>query len=193
MPLRAWMLSEDEDRLIQVQQNRFYLNWRAREGGQYPRFSARDGRDGLLQEAMRVFGQFEGFCSEHFPKAVNVQQIEVSKINTITCGKHWSSLSELHQVLPILESFVHDLGRFDFNIAWSEKRGGGVLIFRLLSMFDGEQPAVRLEVRHIRDSSVEMLQSHMSESNKVLNDAFFGLIPEEGRRFFEQEFVGGEE
>jgi hypothetical protein len=37
-PLRSWLISENDEWVIQLQHDRFYLNWRQR-GGDYPRFS----------------------------------------------------------------------------------------------------------------------------------------------------------
>ena len=47
-PLRTWLISKDDVFIIQVQRDRFYLNWRARQD-EYPRFNDWDSKKGLLR------------------------------------------------------------------------------------------------------------------------------------------------
>lgn len=53
-PLRVWMLNESEDELLQVQNDRLFLNWRKAFGGDrpYPRY------EHLKEVYLQVFAQF---------------------------------------------------------------------------------------------------------------------------------------
>jgi uncharacterized protein (TIGR04255 family) len=54
-PLRTWLISSNDGPfVIQVQADRFYLNWR-RRGDAYPRFSTEHG---LLERTLREFALF---------------------------------------------------------------------------------------------------------------------------------------
>jgi len=55
-PERAWFISGDDRELIQLQPNRFHLNWRAREGAPYPSFEANS------RKFFEEFGQLQQFC-----------------------------------------------------------------------------------------------------------------------------------
>lgn len=81
LPLRLWMISEDESRLIQVQNDRLVLNWRhvegAQDAGPYPRFKILRP---LFQERLADFSTYVG---EAGTGEIQPTIAEVSFINTI--------------------------------------------------------------------------------------------------------------
>jgi uncharacterized protein (TIGR04255 family) len=74
---RAWFVSTDDRRLIQLQDDRLFVNWRRRSDGIYPRFET------LRDEFFLRLGQFVQLMSDAGLKAVTPQQIELSYFNWI--------------------------------------------------------------------------------------------------------------
>lgn len=73
---RAWLISADDQYLIQVQDTQFLCNWRRREGD-YPHF------DALLERFWKAYKEFEAHLSHEGLSVLSVQQIEVTYINWI--------------------------------------------------------------------------------------------------------------
>lgn len=77
---RAWFLSEDQTRLVQVQSDRLIHNWRQVQAEPYPRFEM------LYETFAERFEQFETVLSRAGVPRPVCQQVEVTYINWITTG-----------------------------------------------------------------------------------------------------------
>lgn len=81
MPLsgqgRSWLISQDEEFVLQVQNNRFMLNWRRRDSA-YPHF------EDLEERFWEYYGGFRELLTDENLPAPEVQQVELSYINWIT-------------------------------------------------------------------------------------------------------------
>ena len=87
---RIWFLSEDQTRLIQVQPDRFIINWRKITGEEvYPRYAS-----ALRPRFEREFNDFQRFINTQGKEALNLQQCEVTYVNDIPRGEGWNSLPE---------------------------------------------------------------------------------------------------
>jgi uncharacterized protein (TIGR04255 family) len=75
MPVRLWMLSEDEHLLLQVQHDRLILNWRRFSDAEYPSY------DKLREEFKTRWGAFTEFLSDLGPLRPVVA--EVTFVNLI--------------------------------------------------------------------------------------------------------------
>jgi uncharacterized protein (TIGR04255 family) len=73
---RAWFISADDSKLIQLQDDRFLVNWR-RGRGEYPRFEA------IRDEFNNRFGQFSQLTTDASLGPLTPAQIEVSYFNRI--------------------------------------------------------------------------------------------------------------
>ena len=94
-PIRCWFIHENENRLIQLQNNRFIFNWRkVREAERYPRFDDAI-RENFEQEWIR-FTEFLG--SESIPLA-RIEQCEISYINHIPIEGGWRTYTALVEAL----------------------------------------------------------------------------------------------
>src|SRR5690606_12531809 len=109
MPLRAWLLSEDEQFIIQLQNDRFIMNWRA-TGVTYPRFSERHGPRGLLSQMEAEFERFCDFVQRRADSRPSPSQIELGKIDLLLEGRHWGRNKPLSALVPITDAFaeIHD-------------------------------------------------------------------------------------
>jgi uncharacterized protein (TIGR04255 family) len=92
---RAWFLSETEDQLIQLQNDRFTFNWRRQGGLNYPRFEAVSEQFESYLEKLRTCWTSAGL------ELGSLQQLEVTYVN-------WLPDTDLAGALAYIEP--HALG-----------------------------------------------------------------------------------
>jgi uncharacterized protein (TIGR04255 family) len=183
-PLRTWLISKDDVFIIQVQQDRFYLNWRARQD-EYPRFNDRDGKQGLLARFMSEQSAFERYCAEELGARLEIQAIELAKIDHLERGRHWRDPRDLGALLPMLVPAL-DLAEQDVVIAVrlaTPRENGSVDITldTILKIAQPPIPVVKLECRRTTRRSIPAgeLAGAFKEANRELNELFSRLIPVE--------------
>lgn len=91
---RCWYLSEDDQRVIQVQQDRFTLNWR-RTGADTP-YPSYDALRDLFRKELEAFRSF--IVEEKLGEFAPVQ-CELTYINHLPSGEGWSTANELAGVI----------------------------------------------------------------------------------------------
>jgi uncharacterized protein (TIGR04255 family) len=83
---RVWFLSEPPTYLIQVQSDRFVVNWRKLdECEKYPQYF-----NGLRQRFKTEWEEFFKFLSEQKIGTADVQQCELTYVNTVFRGDGWN-------------------------------------------------------------------------------------------------------
>jgi uncharacterized protein (TIGR04255 family) len=93
---RAWYLSEDKCHLIQVQPDRFTLNWRKLDtGADYPSYET------LKARFTDELDLFLGFVREHTLGELEPRQCELTYINHIYAGKGWRTPHDLPSILNV--------------------------------------------------------------------------------------------
>ncbi len=76
--VRLWFLSDDESRLVQVQNDRLIYNWRKTdESGEYPRF------DRLRVDFIRECERFASFLEREGQDPIEADQVELTYVNDI--------------------------------------------------------------------------------------------------------------
>lgn len=73
---RSWYMSENDERLVQLQDDRMVHNWR-HQGGSYPRFEP------LLDEFWNIFDSFRSMLERSGLEQPRTKQVEVAYINWI--------------------------------------------------------------------------------------------------------------
>ncbi len=186
---RAWLVSPNDGPLVQQLQNsRFYLNWRRRPGGAYPRFSDREGQPGLCSKAMAEFERFSEFCRSRPTVATSpvVQHIELTKVDVLERDREWSTLEQLGELLPITQAFTTNRQSNQIQLALSEREQfpGGWLRTQINASNDSREDlaSIRLESR-ISLVLEGDLRATFARANARLNDVFFQLIPDAVQRF----------
>jgi uncharacterized protein (TIGR04255 family) len=87
---RTWFVGDPPTHLIQIQRNRFIVNWRKVKGDEtYPRYD-KEVRPRFVREWQR----FQQFVSELRLGPISVAQCEVTYINDILRGEGWNSFAE---------------------------------------------------------------------------------------------------
>lgn len=185
--LRSWLISEDEAFLIQIQSNRFYLNWRKR-GGDYPRFSDHHGEPkGVLSRALTEFEQFTVFCKTSIGQEPSVVRIDLTKIDHLLKGDHWKDSADLARMMPKLAPLMELSKTNDPIVAirFHEDRARGKLLVAIDSVgfnIPSENPkrGIKLETRFANIQSMDP-RSDFEWANAELNNVFDLLIPKEQR------------
>lgn len=77
---RAWLISQDDRRLIQIQRDWFAYNWRFRSGEGYAEARYEQRRDSFI----RHFKAFDAFIEDHKLGSVEPRQCEVTYINHVS-------------------------------------------------------------------------------------------------------------
>ena len=87
---RFWFLDDTRTRLIQVQRDRFIVNWRKVRGDEiYPRYE-----DDLRPRLEREWGRFKQFVADSHIGDIAVQQCEVTYVNDMPAGDEWRTFAE---------------------------------------------------------------------------------------------------
>lgn len=188
-PGRVWMLSPDQAWLVQLQADRFYVNWRKKEGA-YPRFNQHEDTEGMLDRVLREYAAFATFCTERTRSAPRLLRAELTKIDHLVRGRHWADLADLAQMIPMLSAVIDAHEEAGFVVRRTTALAGGSLSVTLAST-PADQPTTTTVVmetrltRPIAGPDADLRQAFVA-ANATMNDAFDGLIPRsEHRRFRE--------
>lgn len=179
--VRCWLTSAEEDYLLQIQSDRFYLNWR-KKSSEYPRFNAIWGR---FESELERFG---AYCERALGARPQPERFELAKIDVLHRGVHWSDFEDLATLLP----FMNRLPRTEPTkvstvvVRLSEDVAEGDLT--TLLQLQKVAGAANKSVVRIETSLVGRLSGNphetMQRANRMINGAFFALVsPEEFRRF----------
>lgn len=107
---RTWFMSENGEFVVQIQRDRFFLNWRSVGiEGRYPRFSS--SPDSVLPRSVALFEQLSEFLEGTAGVAPHPQRVEVMKVDRFVEGRDWAGDDDLLQMMPLLKTFA-DLGPF---------------------------------------------------------------------------------
>lgn len=94
---RVWYVHKEKEQLLQLQIDRFYLNWRRTQPStEYPRFTT------LEPLFHKYLTEFQNFLSEEGLGAPNVQVAELTYVNQIEEGACWQGMHQIGRVFPDL-------------------------------------------------------------------------------------------
>jgi len=100
LPVRCWFINEASNRLLQVQNTRFYQNWRKAESSpKYYHYAE------LKPHLEREWNRFRNFVQKHELGKITVLGSEVSYVNHLERGTGWTNFSDLQAVFPTVGSF----------------------------------------------------------------------------------------
>ena len=142
--IRLWLLSQEQDQLLQVQRDRLILNWRAVTGsGSYPRY-----RDALRPAFAREYQGLLSFLTEaELPPSVPVG-VEVTYINVAT-GSDESS--DIGAILRSQRPSAGRLGapgttRLQQQWKWTGHDGAASILRIDAEQSTGERPAIAVNL-----------------------------------------------
>ncbi len=188
--LRTWLISEDDTRVMQVQADRFHLNWRRRPGRAYPSFRGSPGQPGLFQEVIDQFGHFETSLRQEHNLTLKVVSIEVTMVDLLTSERHWRGLPDLAGLVPAIAPFLVGVDSLPSSLRASvegEVRGltRAIAIHRATLRSSGAdtiqlETTARLDVGSQPDVPDKLMAAH-----QLLKDTFVELVPETHHERFE--------
>lgn len=182
--VRLLMTSDDGERVIQVQRDRMYFNWRRVENGEYPRFSDR-GKKGVRSLAIDAFERFAEFCRVRFGQAPVVRRCEVAKINHLVEAEHWQDPDDLATLLPAMAPWLR-LGAGSvagFQCGVQSQRANGEAFVNVQSAVRGsvggvQEKVVVIDLRfHAPHPQEASLLTSLDRANTVVDDLFISVIP----------------
>lgn len=95
---RLWFINKSRNGLVQLQNDRFYYNWRRMQTEEpYPRYSS------VIKEFKNNLQIFEEFLAEEKLGTLDLEGLELTYINHIPKGDGWTSVAEIGEVLQDLE------------------------------------------------------------------------------------------
>ncbi|HXV60168.1 MAG TPA: TIGR04255 family protein [Vicinamibacteria bacterium] len=183
--LRTWLISRDDSYVIQIQHDRFYLNWRLRSEI-YPRFSAQGG---LQERVIAEYTEFSQFCEREFQTAPTPAAIELGKIDHFVEGRDWIDKRDMTEMFPGLNAILQVAKTESPNVLmhFKESREGHPLQVSLTTATTGEgtekKRILRLEttvIRHCGPSLIDARDS-FAKANLDANEVFAALIPKDQR------------
>lgn len=102
-PPRVWFLNEAQNELVQVQRDRFIVNWRQGAHSEpYPRYVS------IRSRFIDAFGTFESFLSSEKLGAVVPNQCELTYVNHVPTGLGWHSHGEVDHVVTVWHNTYSD-------------------------------------------------------------------------------------
>jgi len=92
--LRCWFISEDETRLVQIQNDRFIYNWRKEATAEtYPHYE-----QSIKPAFIKEFRRFAAFVSSATKSTIEVRQCEVTYVNHFERGREWKSPADVSEI-----------------------------------------------------------------------------------------------
>ena len=90
---RMWFINEDQNMLIQLQNNKFFFNWRKIQKDEaYPRYKT------IIKHFKTNLRIFHEFLEEENLGSVKPEKCELTYINHIPKGEGWNSLGDISEV-----------------------------------------------------------------------------------------------
>lgn len=184
--MRVWLLSADESLVLQIQSDRFYLNWRqTKPSAPYPRFS---GPNGLCARALKELALFSEFCKVAIGREPDVDRIELGKVDHLLEGEAWTGLADLSLLMPTLEPALRLSHGAEPTAALKfqdtvERVALTFSIDTTLTMAPGRDPqrGVRIDANVTMPLDGATISSRFDDANRVANSVFAMLIPEAER------------
>ncbi len=182
---RIWLINRSEDRLIQLQRDIFFYNWRRRSKNKpYPRYK------NIIKAFEKNIRNFEVFIKENELGELSIKSFELTYINHIIQGEGWKSLRDIGTVFPDCSWKVKS-SRFlpvPSTIAWRASfplpEGQGTLnakVDRVMRRSD-ERPLFTLELRATgsgADNSLDNMKEWFNTAHEWVVRGFADLT---GRR-----------
>lgn len=185
-PQRVWLISADDNIVLQLQHDRFFLNWRRRTEA-YPRFNDTDAGRGLLTRALGEFDAFSRFVSETLSTQLRPTRVELSKVDHLREQEHWEGRGDLLRLLPVLAGPLAIAGPGEERRAVAmqvvKPAPPGTITTSISTQARQEGDSLRafvaLESRFVRpvDDGSASLRETFVDCNRQLNATFERLIP----------------
>lgn len=146
---RTWLLTKDEDRLIQIQRDRFLHNWKkVRPEDQYPRYKD------VIDRFKERFAEFCSFVKAEDLGDIEPLQYEMTYVNHIPKGEGWNSLADVGDIFPDFtqhsnaERFLPTPDQVNWRTSFQlpEKQGRLHVVIRNVQRTEDSHPIILFEL-----------------------------------------------
>jgi uncharacterized protein (TIGR04255 family) len=129
---RVWLISDADDRLVQLQPGRFLFNWRRRDAaGRYPRYET------LSDQFFGLFREFLDFVAENGLGDIELSGYELTYINHVLEQEDWRFPDSIGRVIEHLSwkkeryHFLPDPSPINWQVRFDFPEGPGALLVKL--------------------------------------------------------------
>ena len=106
--LRCWFEHADNCHLLQVQENRFILNWKLGDpSAHYPKY------ENLRREFKLAWGGFSSFLVKNQLAVPTIVQCDLTYVDLFRPGAVWKKASEIGRLTPMLGAFQNPVGELE--------------------------------------------------------------------------------
>jgi uncharacterized protein (TIGR04255 family) len=160
---RVWLINSTDDQLMQIQKNKFFFNWRKRQGS-YPHF------DSLYSGFLENFTQWKGFIAEYDLGEISIRNYELTYFNSILQGEGWDNLDTIQSLFPDIcwrdkaDRFLHSANNLIWQMVFDFPDNYGNLVIKVHKAFRtlDKHPLLRLELT-ARGFNEDELQNGMKK------------------------------
>lgn len=187
---RVWFVGDDPSRLIQLQQDRLYYNWRQLAGvdSPYVRF------DSIFIEYQRYSEAFATFILSSLGSPIEPTRLDLTYVNVFRRGREWQDFSDLGSVIRGLDvlSNTEKLGKASagsFQIDLRPNNMPGRLLIRLASGLDTTSGAQLIKMELVAACGAEELagveeKAWYLQAHDAIIEAFCTLTTEKAQKIW---------
>jgi len=184
--VRLQVRNAANDRMIQVQNGRFFYNWLGSADGTYPSYESVRPE---FEERWEKFREFVVAASEE--NVVQPNQWEVLYVNHIPCGTVWEQLSDLPEVLTFLKQPPQSApnlslrsvgGEWQFEIA--PKKGALYLTLGMKQKNDIANVVMTLLARGPISNDTSSLDEGFELGHQTITEAFDRLTSASAQEYW---------
>jgi uncharacterized protein (TIGR04255 family) len=186
---RVWFSSEEPTRLLQLQVDRFYLNWRqTNEKEEYVRF------DKVYEDYQRFSTLFGVFAAGQLAAEMIPRRYEMTYVNVFRKGVEWNDFQDISKVVRGFD-FLHDTGvlaaisqgQVRLEYVMRDCPGRLAVTLALAKNTITQEPALRFELAaavRVKDhEGLEEKTWHLLAHDAIVN-AFCELTTEHAQKSF---------
>jgi len=194
LPFRIWLENQTAGYLIQIQHDRYYLNWKKNNiSSKYPSFSGGKDQEGIQQTAIKEFQNFSDFIQSTTSQSIQCQRVDLAKFDHFERKISPDGLAEFSKLIPMIQPLAaiqqggasRETNNCNINIGFNEVDGNSRLSLSLTSGFIALPPAnptpiYRLEtIINTQVTDGTSLESLLIDNNVKLRNVFFEMLNHE--------------
>lgn len=190
-PYRIWLESRDSKNVIQIQDDKFYFNWkRVLADTAYPSFS---GANGIREIALIAYNEFRNYVRENLGQDIQCTRVDLAKYDHFERKTTPDDLSRIAPLIPMLNPLAviqsggtsREANNCNIAIGFSEIDGNSRLTVNLNSGFYAPTPTQRFPIYRLETiintdiSSPDLIESTLTENNLKLRKVFMSILDED--------------
>lgn len=190
MSPRTQIIRADGERMLQVQDNRFILNWRKQKSA-YPSYET------LLPEFRNMLNAFESFCSEAAFGTPVYNLWEVTYVDQVKKGTMWDSVRNLNRIFPALGrppvSAHHappsddETISADWRFSLADRRGRLYVQLRQAKLQPSNEEVIQLTTTTRGPvSETQSWEQGMNFGHDALRETFLAITSTEAQQFWKK-------